>query len=130
MFNTTTAVRYCSHVLGATLLALLSATAYSADDNDNAAANYKNEVAACKNESPKSMRAACIAEANKTLSDYRRGTESYQQRLHSNALQRCNVFKGDKRRDCELRLKGGGNADGSVAEGGILRETVTIVPVK
>lgn len=129
MFNTKAQLRYCSQALVGTLLALLTLTAYSAGDSDNAAANYKNEMAACKNESPKSMRAACIAEANKTLSDYRRGTESYQQMLQSNALQRCNVFKGDNRRDCESRLGGEGNADGSVAEGGVLRETVTIVPV-
>ncbi|MEO6292645.1 MAG: hypothetical protein ABIO88_08490 [Burkholderiaceae bacterium] len=129
MFDKTTVIRYCSQALGGALLALLSVTAYSAEVADNATANYKNEIAACKNESPKSVRAACIAEANKTLSDYRRGTESYQQTLRSNALQRCNAFKGDDRRDCESRLRGEGNADGSVAEGGILRETVTTVPV-
>lgn len=130
MFNTTTPLRCCSQALAGALLALLTVNAYSAGDSDNAAANYKNEMAACRNESPKSMRAACIAEAKKTLSDYRRGTESYQQTLQSNALQRCNALEGDNRRDCESRLRGEGNADGSVAEGGILRETVTVVPVK
>lgn len=129
MSNTTTRLRYCPQAMAGAMLVLLTATAYGAGDFDNAAANYKNEMAACRNESPKSMRVACVAEANKTLSDYRRGTESYQQTLQSNALQRCNALKGDDRRDCESRLRGEGNADGSVAEGGILRETVTTVPV-
>lgn len=129
MSNTTTRIRYCPQSLVATFLVLFSVTAYCAGDSDNADANYKNEMAACRNESLKSMRAACITEANKTLSDYRRGAESYQQTLQGNALQRCNVLTGDSRRDCESRLRGEGNSDGSVAEGGILRETVTIVPV-
>ena len=129
MFNTAIQLRNCSRLLTGALLALLTLTAYGAGDFDNATANYNNEITACRNESPKSMRAACVAEANKTLSDYRRGNESYQQTLQSNALQRCNALKGDDRRDCESRLRGEGNADGSVAEGGILRETVTTVPV-
>ena len=129
MSRKTTRIHYCPQSLLATLLVLFSVTAYSSGDPDNADANYKNEMAACKNEPSKSMRATCITEANKTLSDYRRGAESYQQTLQGNAVQRCNVFKGDSRRDCESRLRGEGNSDGSVAGGGILRETVTIVPV-
>ena len=129
MFNTTTVIRYFAQVLGGILLALLSVAAYSAEDADNAAANYRNEIAACKNESPKNMRAACIEEAKKTLSDYRRGPESYQQKLERNIVQRCNVFEGDNRRDCELRMRSEGLVDGSVAEGGVLREAVRIVPV-
>ena len=129
MFNRTTAIRNCSQALGAALLALLSATAYSVDLADNAAANYKNEMAACRNESPKNMRAACIAEAKKTLSDYRRSPESYQQKLQRNTVQRCNVFEGEKRRDCESRVGSDASVDGSVAEGGVLRESVKIVPV-
>lgn len=130
MFNTTTAIRYCSQALGVTLLALLSATAYSADDADNAAANYEKEIKACKKEMPKNMYSACIEEAKKTLSDYRRSPETYQQKLERNAVHRCNVFEGDNRRDCEARTRSEGRVDGSVAEGGVLREAVTIVPVK
>lgn len=129
MFDKTTVIRYCSQALGGALLALLSVTAYSAEVADNATANYKNEIAACKNESPKNMRAACIEEAKKTLSDYRRSPESYQQMLQSNMVQRCKALEGDSRRDCESRMRGEGHAAGSVAEGGILRETVTTVPV-
>ena len=129
MFNTTTAIRYCSKALGITLLALLGTTGYGADDVDNAAMNYKNEIAACKNESPKNMRAACIAEAKKTLADYRRSPESYQQKLQLNKAKRCSVFEGEKRRDCESRVSSEAYIDGSVAEGGVLRESVKIVPV-
>lgn len=129
MFDTTTTIRYFSQALRGTLLVLLSVTAYGADDVDNATANYKNEIAACNNVSAKSARAACIEEAKKTLSDYRRGAESYQQKLQSNQVQRCNALEGDSRRDCESRMRGEGKVEGSVSEGGILRETVTIVPV-
>ena len=127
MFNKTTTIRYCSQALATTLLALLSATAYSSDDN--ATANYKNEIAACNNESPKNLRATCISNAKKTLSEYRRSPADYQQKLQSNKVKRCSVFEGGKRRDCESRVGSDAYVDGSVAEGGVLRESVKIVPV-
>ena len=129
MFNKTTTIRFCSQALATTLQALLSATAYSSVVTDNATANYKNEIAACNNESPKNLRAACISNAKKTLSDYRRSPADYQQKLQSNKVKRCSVFEGRKRRDCESRVSSDAYVDGSVAEGGVLRESVKIVPV-
>ena len=132
MFIKSTVILNFSKSLGITLLVLLSATAYSvenAENADNATMNYKNEIAACNNESPKNLRIACIAEAKKTLSDYRRSPESYQQKLQSNSMKRCSVFEGEKRRDCESRVSSDAYVDGSVAEGGVLRESVKIVPV-
>lgn len=136
--NTTSCLRFCSRALTGGLLAFLTSTAFGAGvgagdfngESYDAAANYKNEIAACKNESGKSNRASCMAEAKKTLSESQRGGNSAQQTLSRNAMERCNVLKGDKRRDCESRSNGVGRVDGSVASGGILRETVTIVPAK
>lgn len=47
-----------------------------------------------------------------------------------NALRRCAVHQGSERSDCEARMRGQSHVDGSVSGGGILRESVTIVPAK
>jgi hypothetical protein len=111
-------------------LTLVVTTAFSAQDMRNAMVNYKNEIASCNSEVPKNARKACVLEAQKTLATYQRGFESYEQLLQGNTMQRCAVLKEDDRRDCESRMRGAGSADGSVAGGGILRETVTVVPSK
>ena len=111
-------------------LSFVVTTAFSAQDVRNAMVNYKNEIAACNSEVSKNTRKACVLEAKKTLDAYQRGSENYEQQLQENAIQRCRVLKEDDRRDCESRMRGAGSADGSVDEGGILRETVTIVPSK
>ena len=111
-------------------LTLAVTAAFSAQDMRNAMVNYKNEIAACNSEVSKNTRQACVLEAKKTLATYQRSSESYEQLLQGNTTQRCAVLKEDDRRDCESRMRGAGLADGSVAEGGILRETVTVVPSK
>jgi hypothetical protein len=47
-----------------------------------------------------------------------------------NALLRCGVHAGDDRIACEMRMRGEGHTEGSVAGGGILRESVMVVPNK
>ena len=111
-------------------LTFVVTTTFSAQDMRNAMVNYKNEMTACNSEVSKNTRKGCVLEAKKTLDAYQRGSENYEQQLQENAIQRCRVLKEDDRRDCESRMRGAGSADGSVAEGGILRETVTVVPSK
>lgn len=124
-----TELRWFSKNVSLVVLTLLATTAFSVQDTSNAMANYKNEMAACNNNASKNTREACIREAKKTLADYGGGADNYQQMLQNNRVQRCAVLKGDSYRDCESRMRGEGAIEGSVSEGGILRETITIVPV-
>ena len=47
-----------------------------------------------------------------------------------NALIRCDSLKGDDRKDCLSRIRGGGTVSGSIEGGGLYRELVTIIPGK
>jgi hypothetical protein len=47
-----------------------------------------------------------------------------------NALVRCDSLKGDDRKDCLSRIRGGGTVSGSVEGGGLYRELITIIPGK
>ena len=44
-------------------------------------------------------------------------------------MRRCAVFQGDDRKDCEARMEKPEGVAGSAQSGGVLRESVTIVPV-
>lgn len=76
-------------------------------------------------------RATCRLEAKNALAAAKRGALSdapgqYQQ----NALQRCSAHKDEDRRACEVRMSGQGSVEGSAAEGGMLRQGVTVTPAK
>lgn len=96
-----------------------------------AQARYKQDMALCNSGQSNQDPATCRLEAKNALAAAKRGELSdapgvYQQ----NALQRCAAHQGSDRSDCEARMRGQGNETGSVANGGILRESVTIVPAK
>jgi len=98
----------------------------------DAQARYKQEMALCTSGQSSQDRATCQREARSALAAARRGalTTPADQAL-ANAMQRCHAFPaGDDRRACESRVRGEGTVQGSVAGGGILRETVTVVPAK
>ena len=107
---------------------LLCAGAVLAADADT---RYRQEMAVCNSGQSNQDAATCREEARNAAAEMRRGGLSdapaqYQQ----NAAQRCGALSGDDRGDCESRMRGQGGVSGSVAGGGILRETVTIVPGK
>ena len=73
-------------------------------------------------------RATCRLEAKNALAAAKRGALNdapgqYQQ----NALQRCSAHQGEDRRACEARMGAEGSTEGSVSEGGVLRQGVTVV---
>lgn len=113
---------------------LLCATAALAVDKGVLAeslARYRVDMAACNRGESNQDLATCRREARNALAEARRGglndaADQYQQ----NALRRCAVQKGDDRTACEARIRGEGRVEGSVAGGGILRESVTVVPGK
>lgn len=67
-------------------------------------------------------------EAAAAAADARRGRlDDRGQDYRANALQRCAALPADLRGDCESRVRGEGEASGSVQGGGIFRETTTTI---
>ncbi len=101
---------------------------FAAGKSDNS--DYQQQVAACKNGSSSEDRATCLREAGAARQAAAKGnlTDPGAAQLKENAMKRCEGLPQSDRIDCEKRVNGQGRVEGSVAEGGILRETVTIVP--
>lgn len=116
----------------ATLVCTTGALAASPSASAEAQTRYRQDMAVCNSGQSNQDRTTCRIEAKNALAAARRGALSdahdpYQQ----NALQRCNAHKDDDdRRACEARMMVPNGAAGSAADGGILRESVTVTPVK
>lgn len=116
-----------------TVAALLCASAALAAPPGaaEAQARYRQDMAICNSGQSNQDRATCRREARNALAAAKRGelngdSSEYQH----NAMQRCAAHQGADRSDCEARMRGQGSVEGSVADGGILRESVTTIPVK
>ena len=97
--------------------------------NADPATRYERDRAACLSGRSGQDQATCLREAGAALQAARRGDlGNGDGNLKRNAQERCKVLAGADRTDCLARVRGEGTASGSVEGGGILRETVTIVP--
>jgi hypothetical protein len=118
-------------VLAAVLTAFCSTAVLATGSADLAAAKtrYLQDMADCSAGRTNQDLATCRLEARNSLADAGRArpSESPEQYLQ-NALQRCQAHIGDDRADCEARIRVTGNASGSVGGGGILRESVRVLP--
>lgn len=92
-----------------------------------AEARYRDEMAICNSGRSSQDVATCRREARNALAEYKRGRLDNSGNLSANARQRCDALDGDDKRDCLARTRGEGLQEGSVAGGGILRETITTV---
>ena len=107
-----------------------SALAQAAPGSD---ARAQKERAVC--DGVQQDRAACLREAGAARQEGRRDglTSASPGRYDQNAVARCQSQPAADRADCEARITGGGagstSTDGSVMGGGVIRETVTPVPV-
>ena len=125
-----------SHLLRALTLAaagtaLFAGNASAAGSGNEAQARYQREMAVCNSGQSNQDPATCRIEARNALAEARRGgLTTAPDQYQSNALQRCGVFKDADRMDCEARMRAPTNNQGSVAAGGILRESVTVVPAQ
>ncbi|MBP0598481.1 hypothetical protein J8I26_10220 [Herbaspirillum sp. LeCh32-8] len=119
----------CALAIG---LAALGGTShvFAAGKTDAGSSTYKQEVAACNNGTSNQDRATCLREAGAARYEAGRGnlTDPGSAQLKENAMKRCEGLPQANRMDCEKRMNGGGVADGNARDGGIYRETVTIVP--
>lgn len=111
-----------------TVLCLANASAASA--SADAQARYRQDMAVCNSGQSNQDATTCRTEAKNALAEAKRGgLTAAPDQYQSNAMQRCGVFKGTDRSDCEARMSAG-NVQGSVPAGGVLRESVTVVPAK
>lgn len=115
--------------LGAAALFSAAAQAESAYPA-SAVQRYQQEMAFCKSGKSTQDMATCTREARNALAESRRGglTSGADQQLQANASQRCDALQGIDRSSCMSRMSGGGSTSGSVSGGGILRESVVIIP--
>ena len=88
---------------------------------------YDREVAACYDGRPDDRKEACLREAAAAQAERAKGLLGQEDRaFRENARRRCDPLPDDQRADCLTRVEGLGGARGSVEEGVIIRETVTI----
>ncbi len=100
-----------------------SLAAMAASNLREANARYQAERAACINGQSNQDRATCLKEAGAALQESRRGHLSDDPTAdRQNALLRCNALPVDDRDACQRRIEGEGTTDGSVLQGGLLRE--------
>ena len=112
-------------------LATFSAMSAEPAASSDAKARYEQERARCLSGTSGQAQATCLKEAGAALDASRQGMlNDGNAKYRKNAKERCDVLTGDEQRDCMARMKDASNTSesGSVKGGGILRETVTVVP--
>jgi hypothetical protein len=111
--------------LGAATAQIATAAGTSGIDNSG---SFQSEVQACLSGHTQQSQADCLKEARNAQADKRRGVLDTQGDLQANATTRCDVFQvGEDKAACQARAMGMGSIDGSVAAGGLLRESETVV---
>jgi hypothetical protein len=110
------------------LLVSVAATAQIASGTTgiDASGNYRHEVQSCMSGNTQQDRATCLREARNANAD-RRTLSANDANLKANRLARCDALKGEDRDACQARVVGYGDASGSVAGGGVIRQVETIV---
>ena len=113
-------------------LALGAATAQVASAQSSgidSSGSYVQERAACVTGNTQQDSATCLREAANAAADKRKGeiTAAPQPQLVANAMQRCEALGGEDHAACAARVLGYGNASGSVAGGGVIKEVETVV---
>ena len=94
----------------------------------DASGSFQQEVNACMTGKTQQDRDTCLREARNAQADKKRGVlDNAGARFQSNASARCDVLMGEEKAACQARVMGFGNATGSVAGGGLLREVETVV---
>jgi hypothetical protein len=94
----------------------------------DATGNAQSELAACNNGKTQQDRQTCITEVRNANAARRAGkVDNSGGKFKENALARCDVFKGEEQVACQARIVGYGDAAGSVAGGGVIRQVETVV---
>ena len=113
-----------------TFSSLLFSDMLLADSLKEATERFKAELALCGTWRSNQDEATCRLEATHAFAEAKQkkledaATTSYEK----NAQARCKALRGDEEDACILRMQGEGRVQGSVSEGGILREIVRPLP--
>ena len=114
------------------LLAMTAATAQIAPLDTtglDASGNARSEMAACNSGKTQQDRAACLREVRNANAEKRAGKLGNSTNYTANAMRRCEVFKNtEDTAACRARVEAQATLDGSVAGGGVLRQSETVVP--
>ncbi|MBP9147649.1 MAG: hypothetical protein KBG00_02625 [Rhodoferax sp.] len=106
-----------------------STSAALASPATDARARYQQDLADCDNPNSRQDPQACRLEATRARAEAQRGGFTNQQADYThNRLRRCDVHQGDARAQCVIRMQAQSGVQGSVAGGGILRESRQLVP--
>lgn len=114
----------------AALLAVGAATAQVATTGTgiDATGSYQSEVNACLSGATQQDRDTCLKEARNAAAEKNRGRLETYGAHESHAMARCDAHQvSEDRAACQARVMGMGNIDGSVAGGGLIRESETVV---
>lgn len=96
-----------------------------------AQARYREDMAFCDSGQSSQSLATCRTEARNAFAEAKRhDLKDAPGQYEGNALQRCAGFEVNDRADCEDRVHGLTRSEGSVEGGAIVRESVSIRPVK
>ena len=94
----------------------------------DATGNAQSELAACVSGKTQQDRETCMTEVRNANAAKRAGkVDNSGGRFKQNALSRCDVFQGEEQIACQARVVGYGDAAGSVAGGGVIRQVETVV---
>jgi hypothetical protein len=110
---------------------LASTPSHGADDT--AKSTYAKERADCDAGRTAEDRATCLKEAGAAAAERKRHTLDTQGSTRQNAIERCNLVAAKDKADCLARIEGPSAPNqktitsGSVAGGGVLRETKTTI---
>lgn len=114
--------------LAATTLMLAAPLAQAQTDDQK----YQAEVARCHSGQSQQDHATCLREAGAARDEARKGNlaSPAPAAADANATDRCKAQPAADQAECIQRITGSGNTttQGSVAAGGVIRETVTPVP--
>ena len=101
----------------------------SAQAQSEAQTRYRQELAVCNTGQSNQDVRTCRIEARNALAESRRnGLTNPAGQMQNNIMMRCAAHAGDDRRACEMRMGMQGSTEGSVAAGGILRQSTITVP--
>lgn len=108
--------------------AAMAQVANSADTGIDNSGSYRQEVQACLSGQTQEARDTCLREARNAQAARQQGKlDGAGKDLAANAMARCEPLAGEDKAACQARVMGYGEASGSVAGGGVLRQVETVV---
>ncbi len=129
--NTTSTFRLTLAACAA-ISAFAAASSQAAEPASAARSSYTKESADCKAGRTAEDRATCMKEAGAAAEERKRNNLTNNGSMRQNATDRCNALPAKDKADCMARIEGPKTMNqqtmtsGSVAGGGVIRETKTV----